>query len=128
MVQALYSRTEAEFIRGTFRVKGDTIDIYLAADGYAYRIYFFGDGTAVVKMIELMRDSGDSILAISGIFSGTLSWLFLQFDGTVPFTDLVDQAWQQWLNKLPPKRQQDEEVKEVRWMIEELRRAGYSKV
>ncbi|HED2335075.1 TPA: ATP-dependent RNA helicase HrpA [Serratia liquefaciens] len=33
----------------------------------------------------------------------------------------VQQAWQQWLNKLPPKRQQDEEVKEVRWMIEELR-------
>lgn len=37
-----------------------------------------------------MRDlieSGDSILALSGIFSGTLSRLFLQFDGTVPFTD-----------------------------------------
>ncbi|MBV6691534.1 ATP-dependent RNA helicase HrpA [Serratia quinivorans] len=33
----------------------------------------------------------------------------------------VQQAWQQWLNKLPPKRQQDDEVKEVRWMIEELR-------
>jgi len=33
----------------------------------------------------------------------------------------VQQAWQQWLNKLPPKRQQEEEVKAVRWMIEELR-------
>ncbi|RLM16816.1 ATP-dependent RNA helicase HrpA [Gibbsiella quercinecans] len=33
----------------------------------------------------------------------------------------VQQAWQQWLNKLPAKRQQDDEVKEVRWMIEELR-------
>jgi ATP-dependent helicase HrpA len=33
----------------------------------------------------------------------------------------VQQAWQQWLNKLPPKRQQDDEVKAVRWMIEELR-------
>ncbi|CAI0691852.1 ATP-dependent RNA helicase HrpA [Serratia quinivorans] len=33
----------------------------------------------------------------------------------------VQQAWQQWLNKLSPKRQQDDEVKEVRWMIEELR-------
>lgn len=33
----------------------------------------------------------------------------------------VQQAWQQWLNKLPPKRLQDDEVKEVRWMIEELR-------
>ncbi|QGH63604.1 ATP-dependent RNA helicase HrpA [Serratia proteamaculans] len=33
----------------------------------------------------------------------------------------VQQAWQQWLSKLPPKRLQDDEVKEVRWMIEELR-------
>lgn len=33
----------------------------------------------------------------------------------------VQQAWQQWLNKLPAKRRQDDEVKEVRWMIEELR-------
>jgi len=35
--------------------------------------------------------------------------------------DQVQQAWQQWLNKLPPKRRQDDEVQEVRWMIEELR-------
>jgi len=33
----------------------------------------------------------------------------------------VQKMWQQWLNKLPPVRQQSEEVKEVRWMIEELR-------
>ncbi|WP_273868327.1 ATP-dependent RNA helicase HrpA [Serratia odorifera] len=33
----------------------------------------------------------------------------------------VQQAWQQWLNKLPPKRRDDDEVREVRWMIEELR-------
>ncbi|MDI8993033.1 hypothetical protein MJI20_28770, partial [Salmonella enterica subsp. enterica serovar Anatum] len=38
-----------------------------------------------------------------GIFSGTLSWLFLQFDGTVPFTDLVDQAWQQGLTEPDPR-------------------------
>jgi aspartokinase/homoserine dehydrogenase 2 len=50
-----------------------------------------------------LRDSGDSILAISGIFSGTLSWLFLQFDGTVPFTELVDQAWQQGLTEPDPR-------------------------
>ncbi len=48
-------------------------------------------------------DSGDTILGLSGIFSGTLSWLFLQFDGTVPFTDLVDQAWQQGLTEPDPR-------------------------
>jgi hypothetical protein len=33
----------------------------------------------------------------------------------------VQQAWQQWLNKLPPARREDEDVQEIRWMIEELR-------
>jgi len=33
----------------------------------------------------------------------------------------VQQAWQQWLNKLPPARREDEDVKAIRWMIEELR-------
>ena len=56
-----------------------------------------GAGLPVNHTVRDLIESGDSILALSGIFSGTLSWLFLQFDGTVPFTDLVDQAWQQGL-------------------------------
>jgi len=43
LVQAMYSRTEADFQRGNFRVKGDTIDIYPAYAEIAYRIYFFAD-------------------------------------------------------------------------------------
>ena len=35
--------------------------------------------------------------------------------------DSVQQAWQQWFNKLPPARREDDDVKEIRWMIEELR-------
>ena len=33
----------------------------------------------------------------------------------------LEQAWQQWLNKLPPARREDEDVQAIRWMIEELR-------
>ncbi|MBK4329474.1 DUF3418 domain-containing protein, partial [Enterobacter hormaechei] len=33
----------------------------------------------------------------------------------------VQQAWQQRLNKLPPNRREDDDVREIRWMIEELR-------
>jgi ATP-dependent helicase HrpA len=33
----------------------------------------------------------------------------------------IQQAWQQWLNKLPPGRRGDADVQEIRWMIEELR-------
>jgi excinuclease ABC subunit B len=42
-VEALYIRTDANFDRGSFRVKGDTVDIYLAYTDYAFRIIFFGD-------------------------------------------------------------------------------------
>lgn len=62
-----------------------------------------GAGLPVNHTVRDLRESGDSILSISGIFSGTLSWLFLQFDGTVPFTELVDQAWQQGLTEPDPR-------------------------
>ncbi|WP_437614116.1 bifunctional aspartate kinase/homoserine dehydrogenase II [Erwinia sp. V71] len=62
-----------------------------------------GAGLPVNHTVRDLRESGDSILAISGIFSGTLSWLFLQFDGSVPFTELVDQAWQQGLTEPDPR-------------------------
>ena len=62
-----------------------------------------GAGLPVNHTVRDLRESGDSILAISGIFSGTLSWLFLQFDGTVPFSELVDQAWQQGLTEPDPR-------------------------
>jgi excinuclease ABC subunit B len=51
-VQILYSRTEAEFTRGTFRVKGDTVDIFPAYADYAYRIYFFGDEIESIQRID----------------------------------------------------------------------------
>lgn len=43
LVDALYSRNEIEFTRGKFRVKGDTVDVYLAYSDSAYRISFWGD-------------------------------------------------------------------------------------
>ncbi|GAA3992313.1 excinuclease ABC subunit UvrB [Mucilaginibacter dorajii] len=43
LVEILYSRTTADFKRGTFRVKGDTVDIFPAYMDHAYRISFFGD-------------------------------------------------------------------------------------
>ncbi|MBJ6117269.1 excinuclease ABC subunit UvrB [Pontibacter sp. BT310] len=51
-VQILYSRTEAEFTRGTFRVKGDTVDIFPAYADFAYRFYFFGDELEQIHRID----------------------------------------------------------------------------
>lgn len=43
LVQSLYSRTEAEFHNGRFRIKGDTVDVYPGYADDAFRIHFFGD-------------------------------------------------------------------------------------
>ena len=43
LVESLYSRTTAEFKRGTFRVNGDNVDVFLAYEDYAFRISFFGN-------------------------------------------------------------------------------------
>ncbi len=52
LVDILYRRTEAEFKRGSFRVKGDTVDIFLAYADYAVRIYFFGDEIEAIHRID----------------------------------------------------------------------------
>ncbi len=52
LVESLYSRTVIDFKRGTFRVKGDTVDVYLAYNDYAYRISFFGDEIEEIYSFE----------------------------------------------------------------------------
>ncbi|WP_411768138.1 excinuclease ABC subunit UvrB [Winogradskyella sp. A3E31] len=43
LVQSLYSRTEADFKNGNFRIKGDTVDVFPGYSDNAFRIHFFGD-------------------------------------------------------------------------------------
>ncbi|GAB3950175.1 excinuclease ABC subunit UvrB [Spirosoma harenae] len=52
LVSILYSRTEAEFGRGNFRVKGDTVDLYVAYADFAYRVIFFGDEIETIQRID----------------------------------------------------------------------------
>ena len=52
LVDALYSRSEADFQRGNFRVKGDTVDIYPAYADDAFRITFFGDEIEEIWMFD----------------------------------------------------------------------------
>lgn len=53
LVNSLYNRTQLEFKRGTFRVKGDTIDINLPYVDYGYRITFFGDEIEAIETIDV---------------------------------------------------------------------------
>lgn len=59
LVDILYSRTGAEFKRGTFRVKGDTVDIFIAYGDFAYRIIFWGDEIEAIQRID--PESGTKI-------------------------------------------------------------------
>ena len=52
LVDALYSRTEVDFKRGTFRVRGDTVDICLGGGDNAVRIEFFGDEVDSISIID----------------------------------------------------------------------------
>ncbi|WP_026897714.1 excinuclease ABC subunit UvrB [Daejeonella oryzae] len=52
LVEILYSRTTTDFKRGTFRVKGDTVDIYPAYMDFAYRVSFFGDDIEELTSID----------------------------------------------------------------------------
>jgi len=51
-VDSLYSRTENEFTRGTFRVRGNTVDIFIAYDDFASRIIFYGDEIEEILTID----------------------------------------------------------------------------
>ncbi|HPF94790.1 MAG TPA: DEAD/DEAH box helicase family protein, partial [Tenuifilaceae bacterium] len=64
LVDSLYSRNEVEFKNGTFRVKGDTVDVYAAYGDFAYRIIFWGDDIESIEkfdpvsgaLIEVLED------------------------------------------------------------------------
>ncbi len=59
LVSALYSRSQGDFTRGTFRVKGDTVDVNLPYVDYGYRITFFGDEVEEIESFE--TDTGKRI-------------------------------------------------------------------
>lgn len=59
LVNSLYHRTTTDFTRGSFRVKGDTIDINLPYVDFAYRISFFGDEIETIESFE--KDTGKRI-------------------------------------------------------------------
>lgn len=72
LVDSLYSRTVSDFKRGTFRVKGDTVDINLPYLDYGYRITFFGDEIESIDSIELETSKRITSLDHAAIFPANL--------------------------------------------------------
>lgn len=65
LVEILYARTTGDFKRGTFRVKGDVVDVYPAYLDYAFRISFFGD--EIDELSEIDPISGQTISRMNDI-------------------------------------------------------------
>lgn len=72
LVEILYSRTETNFDRATFRVKGDTVDINLPYVDYGYRITFFGDEIETIDIINPENGKRQESLDHCAIFPANL--------------------------------------------------------
>ena len=65
LVESLYSRTETDFKRATFRVRGDTVDINLPYVDFGYRVTFFGDEIEEIKMLN--TENGKTMDALNNV-------------------------------------------------------------
>ena len=72
LVESLYSRSENEFKRGTFRVRGDTVDINLPYVDFGFRVVFFGDEIEKIEKIELSSGKRIHDLNEAAIFPANL--------------------------------------------------------
>ena len=72
LVNSLYSRTQIEFKRGTFRVKGDTIDINLPYNDQGLRVTFFGDEIEEIESIDVTTNKRISKMEDAAIFPANL--------------------------------------------------------
>lgn len=72
LVDILYNRTEAEFKRGNFRVKGDTVDVFVAYADFAYRFIFWGDEIEAIHRIDPITGEKQADERIVSIFPANL--------------------------------------------------------
>ncbi len=72
LVNSLYHRSQGDFTRGTFRVKGDTIDINLPYVDFGYRVSFFGDQVESIETLELSTGKRISEVENAAIFPANL--------------------------------------------------------
>lgn len=72
LVNSLYNRTTLEFNRGTFRVKGDTVDINLPYVDYGYRITFFGDEIEEIESMDVVTGKRIGKMEDAAIFPANL--------------------------------------------------------
>jgi len=72
LTNSLYSRTETDFVRGTFRVRGDTVDVNLPYADSGLRIVFWGDEIESIETIDIDSGKRVEVVQVSAVFPANL--------------------------------------------------------
>jgi excinuclease ABC subunit B len=126
LVDGLYHRTEAEFERGSFRVIGDTVDIFLAYSDHAVRVYFWGD---LIEQIEIIDPHTGKLIDNANEFTINPANLFVTTKERIKLAihtiqdDLVKQA--NFFNDQGKSLESKRIVQRVEYDLEMIRELGY---
>ena len=126
LVNSLYQRSQGEFGRGTFRVKGDTVDINLPYLDIAYRVTFFGDEIEEIESLEKSTSKRIGVLENAAIFPANL-YLAPKDIMVQVMNEIQDEMMAQveYFKKVG-KGQEAQRVKErVEYDLEMIRELGY---
>ncbi len=126
LVGILYARTEIEFKRATFRVRGDTIDINLPYVDYGYRITFFGDEIEDIERIEIETGKRIESLETAAIFPANL-YIAPKDKMNQILRDIEDELYaQQQYFERESRLTESQRIKErVTFDLEMMRELGY---
>ncbi len=126
LVDSMYSRNETTFHRGNFRVRGDTVDVFLAYNDYAYRVTFWGDEIEEIESVDPLNghiiDNHDSATIFpANIFVTAKNRMQQALDNIQ--TDLAEQVrfYKSTGKNLEAKRLEDR----VTYDVEMIKELGY---
>ena len=126
LVNSLYNRTQVDFTRGSFRVKGDTVDINLPYVDFGYRVTFFDDEIEDIETIDVITNKRIAKIDDAAIFPANL-YLAPKDMLQQIMEEIQDEMMLQvnYFNSLD-KRQEAQRIKErVEYDMEMIRELGY---
>lgn len=128
LVDSMYSRDIAAFDRGTFRVKGDTVDINLPYADYGYRLTFFGDEIESIESIDIGSGRKINEIETAAIFPANLYVPPRDMLGTI-IKEIQDEMFAQVAYfKKEGRHIEAQRIKErVEFDIEMIQELGYCK-
>ncbi len=126
LVNSLYHRSQGDFERGSFRVKGDTVDINLPYVDFGYRISFFGDEIESIETLELSSGKRISSVENVAIFPANL-YLAPKDMLTTVIHEIQDEsaAQQEYFKKVGKYIEAQRIGERVNYDLEMIRELGY---